>query len=294
MRKVIQGTYLDYLFLFGDSRTAFSDLAVQSAEKFGKLYLMMETDRAVGYLCTENEENYCTVLHAYTLPERRNTGIFTELLKTVREESDRVIRLSIAENKACFRQVDHVRRKLGFVTGSSCMIFSGKSENFVNWETYMTRTGNTFCRILLNQGFQCVSFAEAGNEMLNELYDSEKSDFHNHLDVRLFLDNQSRCLDREMSFLAIKDGVLAAYTLVRRPDRFSAVFEHISAHEKYIGSGCILLPFARSMGMFKEKGCSRAVYAMYEDNNHANAFRKKLLGKVTSSQKRSYNFFYKK
>lgn len=293
MHKIMEGSYMDYLFLFGEWRSAYADLSARNAEKNGKIYLYFEDGRALGYLCTENINETCRILYAYTLPEQRNRGIFTELLKTVKMEASQPVRLNISETKDCFETVRHVLEKLQFQEESSCIIFSGKSEDFKNWERYMEKKGRRLCDVLYEQGFSCTSFADADPALLKQLYDSGTNGFQNKLDVRPFLDNTNKCLDSEMSFMAVKNQVIAAYTLTRRPDQRSAVFEHISVHEDYLGSGCILLPFAATMEMFKKFGCRRAVYAMYENNRHANAFRKKLLGRVTSSQKRSYNFIYK-
>ncbi len=291
-RKIINSSYTDYLCLFGDFRTAFSDLSAKIAYKFGKLYIMMENDFPIGYICAENDDLFCNVIYAYTIPDKRNCEVFSELLRFIISTSDRDVRLNITENRESFTVVDHVRRKLNFAIESTCIVFSGKSDDFGNWERYMEETGNKFCEILLRQGYKSISFAEADNSLIENLYHSKNSDFQNRLDVRPYINRKSKCLDKDMSFMAVKENTITAYTLVRRPNQKSAVFEHISVHEKYIGSGCILLPFASSMKMFKEFGCWRAAYAMYENNSHANAFRKKLLKKVTSSQKRSYNYIY--
>lgn len=291
-RKIINASYTDYLFLFGDFRTAFSDLSAKSAEKCGKQYIMMENDYPVGYICTENDDFFISVIYAYTIPNRRNCRVFSELLQFITSVSNRDVRLNITKNRESFAIVVHVLKKLNFSLESTCIVFSGKSDDFGNWERYMKETGDKFCKILVRQGYKSVSFTEADNSLIENLNRSKNNDFNNHLDIKPYLDRKSKCLDKDMSFMAVKDNIITAYTLVRRPDQTSAVFEHISVHEKYIGSGCILLPFAGSMEMFKEFGCRRAAYVMYENNIHANAFRKKLLKKVTSTQKRSYNYIY--
>lgn len=292
MRKIIKASYMDYLFLFGDFRTAFSDLSAKSANENGMLYILLENNFPAGYICAEKNENLCTVLYGYTVPDKRNSGILSQLLQFVTEKVDCDVKLSIAENKDSFSIAKHTAEKLEFTLDSSCVLFSGKAEDLSNWEKYMAETGNKFCGILLRQDYRCVSFADADIRLLDSLYNSGISDFQNHLDIRPYLEQKSKCTDMEMSFIAVKNDTVVAYTLVRRPDKKSAVFEHISVHEKYIGSGCILLPFAKSMERFKTYNCRRAVYAMYEENSHANAFRKKLLERVTSSQKRSYNYIF--
>ncbi len=292
MRKIIKASYMDYLFLFGDFRTVFSDLSAKSANENGMLYILLDNNLPAGYICAEKNENLCTVLYGYIVPDKRNSGIFSQLLRFVTEKVDCDVKLSIAENRDSFPIAKHTAEKLGFKLDSSCILFSGKIEDLSNWEKYMAETGDKFCGILLRQDYRCVSFADADIGLLKSLYNSGISDFQNHLDIRPYLEQKSKCTDMEMSFIAVKNDTVAAYTLVRRPDKKSAVFEHISVHEKYIGSGCILLPFAKSIKMFKTYNCRRAVYAMYEENSHANAFRKKLLERVTSSQKRSYNYIF--
>ena len=296
MRKIINASYTDYVFLFAGSRTAYSDLSVKGALKSdGRLYIMMEDDRPAGYLCIVNEENIARVLYVYTDPMIRNRGILKSLLKHACENADRKVKVCIADDTEAFTFIKRACLNLGFFEESNCIISgSGKAKDFSNWERYMDRVGNKFCEILIRQGFECVSFNEASENQIDELYHSNENEYKNPLSVKVFFDNANKCLDRNMSFLASKDGELAAYSLVSRPDIQSAVFEHISTAEKYMGSGCIFLPFARSMEEFKKSGCNRAAYAMYEDNVHANAFKKKLLERVTVSQHRSYNFVLNK
>lgn len=155
-------------------------------------------------------------------------GVFSELLRFIISSSDRDVRLNITENKESFTAVDHVLKKLNFALESTCIVFSGKSDDFGNWERYMEETGDKFCRILHRQGYQRISFAEADNNLIESLYNSKNSDFQNQLDVRPYLSRKSKCLDKDMSFMAVKDNTITAYTLVRRPDQTSAVFEHVS------------------------------------------------------------------
>lgn len=293
--KIVEGSYLDYIFLFGESRTAYSDFCIKNAlSSGGNIYIMQSGEKAAGYICTAAEEDRIVVLYAMTLPGERKRGIFTSLLKHVIDLSPKEIKLSISENAPYYASVKAVCERSGFTENSSCIVFSGNTEDFCNWEAYMKKTGNKFCDILSGQGFRCVSFLQADSDLLEKLYDSGNNSFENKLDIKPFFDNGEKCLSKDMSFMAVKENEIAAYTMVSCPDKASTVFEHISTAEKYIRSGVIMLPFAASMGMFKKNNCKRAAYAMYESNHHANSFRKKLLEKVTSSQKRSHNFIYRK
>ena len=296
MRKIIDGNYTDYIFLFAGKRTAYSDLSVKGALKSGgKLYIMLEDSLPAGYLCIVNEENIARVLYIYTAPIYRNSGVCKNLLKHACKSVDRKIKVCISERTEAFNFIKKACLSLGFFEESNCTIYSsGDWEDFLNWEKYMDRVGNKFCEILMRQGFECVSFNAASPNQINELYHSDENEYKNTLSTKIFFDNANKCLDKDLSFLATKDGKLVAYSLVSRPDPESAVFEHISTSEEYRGNGCIFLPFAKSMEEFKKSGCRRAAYVMYEDNTHANAFRKKLLERLTASQHKSYNFVLEK
>ena len=296
MIKIISGSYTDYVFLFAENRTAFSDLSVKGALNSGrKFYIMLENNLAAGYLCIANEENIARVLYIYTAPTYRNNGVCKILLKHACEKADRKVKVCISENAEAFPFIKKACLNLGFFEESSCIISSsGQEKDFSNWEKYMDKVGNKFCEILTRQGFECFSFNEAAETFIDELYHSDENEYKNTLSTKIFFDSASKFLDKDMSFLATKNGELAAYSLVSCPDFRSAVFEHISTAEKYKGTGCIFLPFAKSMEEFQRRGCNRAAYVMFEDNTHANAFRKKLLERVTVSNHRSFNFVLEK
>lgn len=292
MRKIIDGNFTDYVFLFAGKRTAYSDLSVKGALKSGgRLYILFEDNLPAGYLCIVNEENIARVLYVYTSPARRNSGVCKTLLQHACKNADRKVRVAVSEEMEGFHFIKKACLSLGFFEESKCIIHSsGKGKDFSNWVNYMDKVGNKFCEILIRQGFECFSFNEAAKNFIDELYHSDENEYKNAFSTKVFFDNANKFLDKNLSFLATKNGKLAAYSLVSRPDERSAVFEHISAAEEYRGTGCIFLPFARSMEAFRKAGCNRAAYVMYEDNTHANAFRKKLLERVTVSQHTSYNF----
>lgn len=292
MQKIIDGNFTDYIFLFAEGRTAYSDLSVKDAlNSGGRLYILLKNNLPAGYLCIANEENIARVLYIYTAPAYRNSGVCKTLLNHVCENADRKIKVCISEELENFFHIKKACLSLGFFEESKCIIHSsGEEKDFSNWVNYMDSVGNKFCEMLIKQGFECVSFYEATANQLEELYYSDENAYKNALSTKIFFDNANKFLDKNLSFLATKDGELAAYSLVSRPDVKSAVFEQISTAEKFIGTGCIFLPFAKSMEAFQKAGCNRAAYVMYENNLHANAFRKKLLDRITVSRRVSYNF----
>ncbi len=291
MRKIAEATFTDYIFLFGESRSRLSDISAKSAlSTGGRIYMLWENGQAVGYVCLSADSGFTRLLYGYTIETEREKGVFSALLSFAAENMPKPVRVGITEKHRYFAAVSRACLKCGFEKGSVCNVFSGKSEDFIRWEEYMADTGGKLCNMLNRQGFSKVSFADLPEKRISDIYLSGENNFRNELDVKPFFDDPNRYLSRKMSYAVFRENELAAYTLVSTPDKSSAVFEHISASERYLGSGCILLAFAGSMEMFKTFDCKRAVYAMYENNDRANKFQKKLLGIVTSSVKCSINY----
>lgn len=289
MRKIISGTYTDYIFLFGDSRTQFSDHAAKNSAAYGgNIFIMFEDGSPCGYLCAVPEETEIRLMYAYTNEEKRCSGVFSALMGYAAEILPKPIKFNISAEHKFYDTVSDIGRRTGFEYRSSCTVFRGN--DISGWEKYMSETGGKLCDMLRRRGYSCVSFADAPAKLIDEIYNSNENIFGNKLSVKIFFDDPQKNMNMDMSFAAVRDNCLAAYTLVTSPDKISAVFEHISASEKEIGSGCILLPFANSMEKFRQFGFRRAAYAMYNDNEHANAFRMKLLQSVTSSSSRSENY----
>lgn len=285
MCNIIEIQFVDYALLYGEERRAYSDFAVKNAlTSGGRVYSMIEKEVAVGYICVLCEPNINTITYAYTTETHRNQGVFSKLVAFVIENFNKPIRVSISTNIPAFMCVKHICQKYGFVMGNKCVVYSANASDFVKWEQYMQKTGDRLVAYLEKQGYTTISFENAQECVLKQVYDSEKSGFANKLSVRPFFENTDKCLDKKASYIAVKNGDVVAYTLITKPDKNSFVFEHISVAEEYYGSGCILLPFAKSMERFKIHECKRASYAMYENNTHANAFRKKILEIVTSKQ----------
>lgn len=295
MLVIKTASYLDYIFFFGGERTAYSDYSVKNAlESGGKLYFMYEDKYAVGYICVAIEDNSSRIFYAYTKKENRNKGVLKRLLRHVAENARFSVRLNISEKQKYYRYVSSACRSAGFSLQSSCIVFSGYSRDFFRWDDYMLNTGNRYIHMFEKWGFICTSFREADESIIDEIYYSDENEYENSLSVKPFFDCKSRCMDMDMSFAAIKDGHVAAYTLVSRPYKDGVVFEQISTSRRYMQTGIVLFPFVRAMDKFKEFGCKAVSYAMYEDNVQSNSFREKIINMLTSSRVRTYNYVYNK
>ncbi len=297
MRKIIEGTFTDYVFLFGNLRTIFADNSARSALQTGKLYILMEDDAPGGFLCLTggSADGSKRLQYMAVVPERRGRGLARCLLVHAMEQAEGRLRMNIADSAENYALMRHLCTDLGFEEISSCLVFGTSEEKpFSGWYEFMAAKGQRYVDLLLNRGYSVCSFAQASSEELDAVYNSADSSYGNPMNPKIFFDDENRKMDRDMSFLCMKDGTLASYSLVSRQDERTAVFEEISSSVSQQGSGCIFLPFAYSMKAFGESGCNRAAYTMYEDNRQANAFRRKLLAGVTASEHRSYNFLWNK
>ena len=302
MRMIRECSKLDYLFLFGESRTAFSDLCVEQAlESGGKILLMMDGDLPVGYICATKEYYGLHIAYLYTVPEKRKSGVCTELLSFFlheMHEKKETVRLGISEQNSAFDAVVHLCNRLGFRQIDTCVVFRckyGKKESDA-WDAFMAKKGNAFRSMLLRKGYTCMPLSKASKEIENLLYNSKENDFENELDVRSFFDNKNKKLDSSLSFVVVKDDFPVAYTLVSKPDSESVVFEQMSAAKSYIRSGIIFLVFLETMaailtvakaGMF-----SRVAFTVFVDNAKSNAFLSHVLNGFKIEKHRMINYIY--
>ena len=158
----------------------------------------------------------------------------------------------------------------------------------------MSEKGDRLAAYLGRRGYQVVSFAEAPQEIIDQLRNSPRSEYKNMLDPAVFLDIPANCLSWDMSYAAVKDGRLAGYVLVTQNSPTKAVFEHISESSAEQGTGLILLPYAAAMEKaFAHSGIETISYAMYESNARANAFREETLSMLKPSVTVSENYYLK-
>lgn len=297
---LLKGSYTDYLGLFGDYRTPHSDLAAKlAAENGGCILILMDEAGPCGYLCLVSEGEASRLQYIFVLPGRRGAGHARRLLSHIMEDGTGLLRLSLPEQSEAFSPLCHLVLTMGFrEIGSSVTFQSGTACGEELWSRLMEGKGRAYRQVLERMGFRACSFREAPRQHLDSLYDSGQNEYENSLDVRPFFEMKSKCLDLDLSFLALhrsEDGEkLAAYSLVTRPDAHSAVFEQMSAAKQFQNTGCVVLPVLYSMEAFYRLGLERAAYNMYEDNAGAHALRRKLFGKLTVSSKPVHHFIWQR
>ena len=280
---------------FAGSHTGFSMQCVKRSAACGMLFGASLDGKYAGYLCAAAESGIIRIIYAFTAPEYRRQGVFSGLMRFVAENANTAIRVSISEKQEYHDTVAGVCEKLGFLKAESVRVYTCHKDMYPVWDQFMNEKGRRLTAYLERRGYRVASFAEAPEDIIDQLRSSPRSEYKNMLDPAVFLDIPENRLSWEMSFAAMKDDRLAGYVLVTHNSPTKAVFEHISESSLEQGSGLILMPFAAAMEkVFTGSEVQTISYAMYESNARANAFREETLNMLAPTVTISENYFLNK
>lgn len=285
-------TPLDCCLGFAGFHTAFSRRCAEEAWQCGMLFGAKAGGKHAGYLCAVRENVGTRITFAYTVPSCRRQGIFTALVREVLRCSQGTVRISVLADQECCGIVSGLCERFGFVRGDRSVVYSCGRENIVRWQAFMEEKGRRICGMLQRHGYAAVSLAGADEELLRQIAESDRSDYRNGFSPAGYFAPGSGRLSRELSFAAVKDGVLAAYCLVTKEGGEAVIFEQISAAAGKQGTGVVFLPFAASVERVIQSGCSRAFFAMYERNEAANDFRRKALDGFVFTERITENYYH--
>ena len=289
--EICELNMLEYYIAFAGFHTALSNRYALQAKSCGCIYGAKTDGAYAGFMCTSNEAEYTRITYALTMPKYRNQGIFTGLVRHVKDNY-RNVRITISSNNECYDFMKNALIKLGFVSTEQVTVFSCSSEDEDKWHTFMERKGKRLCEMLEMHGYRAVSFQDLSKEFLEQVRVSDVSEYANMFHPAMYLDNPAYKLSWDLSFAAVRDGKLAAYCLVTMGDEKSAMFDQISVSADEQGRGVILLPYVYSMQRFFERGLCSAYYAMYGSNRHANAFRNRILKIFPTTENTMDNLYY--
>ena len=290
--KITRLGLLEYYIAFAGNHSALSNRYAAQADAGGSIFGVRINGAYAGFLCVSDEIAAVRITHAFTLPEYRKQGVFTELVKHVTETHKKNVRAGISNDHPCYTFILKTLLKLGFLPGERVTVFSCSRKDEDRWRSFMDQKGKRLCETLKRQGYRAVSFGELNEDLLTQLKFSDRSEYANIFHPAIYLENPANKLSRELSFAAVKDGKLSAYCLVTMGDERSAMFDQISVSAGELGMGVILLPYVFSMERFFEIGLENAFYAMYGSNEHANAFRNKILAIFPTTETAIENYYF--
>ncbi len=291
MITIQPGNFISYAVLFSENRTRYADMCVNGAVEGGLLYIGMIENKPAGYLCVEKMSGYYMLTFVFTKPEYRRMGVMKALINEAVNRSPVRVESVVVESTENSDIADHALKSCGFTLYRKRMVYScGGDDLWEKWEKGMQEHGNALLSTLRRQGYREVSFADAGKEVLEQIYNSDKTDYHNKLNYKMYFDNSAKCMSLKESMAVIKDDKVVSYTIVLRPDNSSAVFRNLSTAKDSIGGGAIFMAIACAVNALKTTGCRKISYSMDISNNSPNKFREKILSPVTTSQKLINNY----
>ena len=281
------------MVLFAGYRRAYSDMCAGSAENTGSIYIAYIDDAPAGVIFTEADRNAEKISYAFTKPEFRRSGVMTELIRAAADGAGKPVEAAVVTPSEDGEIVVHTLLGCGFKIYRVRRVYMCSGPDLWDkWNAFMQKCGNGLLASLGRQGYSSVSFADAGDEILRQIYYSDSSDYRNSLNYKIYFDDMEKRMSAKESMAAIKDGKVMSYTIVLRPDISSAVFRNLSTASDAVGSGLIFMPIAAAMRAIQESGCKRISYSMDLQSEKSNRFRVRILAPVTTHSKTVTHFRY--
>ena len=130
---------LEYYIAFAGYHTALSNRYSAQAQSGGCIYGAKENGSYAGFLCISDDVDVIRITYALTLPEYRNTGVFTALVKHVTENSRSDIRIGFSSEHPYSEWMRKAVHKTGFVPTEKVTVFSCSREDEPNWQSFMEK-----------------------------------------------------------------------------------------------------------------------------------------------------------
>ena len=292
MITVEKGSPYRYSEFFAGFTTLYTDRCAERAAGNGAAFFAYLDGVPAGYMFIEKKRGVSGIIHVFTKPELRGRGVMQALVRTAAEECGHSVGTSLSDSHEFFPAAAHVFEKCGYERRNGRYIYRCDDEElWERWDAYRKKTGDRLCHTLRRQGFETLTLAEAGEDLLRQFRETPYSEYkceqnHQHLIL------PGADVDPEVSVMVTLHGRLAAYVFAYMPDRCSAIFQTLSSSAALHGTGVILLAITEGLARVREHGATRLVFTMEETGESANAFREKVLSVLVSRRSRNVSFIF--
>lgn len=148
------------------------------------------------------------------------------------------------------------------------------------------------CAEMESRGYVTESFARLRPEELDQIRCNAGDEYAPELHPERLMDDTAGGFAPELSFAAVKDGRVAAYTIVRAPGAKRCVFEIVCAAKSQRGTGAYLLPVLASIRAMRDRGVETAVNAVYESNGKPMTMLTKRFARLIRSRSVRRHYVY--
>lgn len=227
-------------------RTPLSDYFMKLAGAGGgKAFLLRKSGAFAGYAILVAENQGWVLKYLYIAPELRRQGCGEYFIRWLVEQLPCYLRIHLVESLPCFEPLCACLQKLGFRANDTSCVYVVPVDAAL-WarmdELKLTRMKELFLR----DGSACLTFAQMGEDIRQQLLHSTTGEFGNLLDPADFMQNPAAHLDEDLSVVLVRNGKLLAYTLITRLSNTVSV-EQIAETHSDIGSGRIIAPLCETL-----------------------------------------------
>ncbi len=224
--------------------------------------------------------------YVMTANAHRHKGYAYQLLAQLLAVTDRSKGISTSVNTQSedYAYMKKILTKLRFQVVGHYSTYIIKTDSILSGEGHKRREQvKRFYDTIIGSGYQCVSFEEADEALLEQIRNSAHNDFKNTLDPNELFNIPNYIL-KDYSFLLAKNGTVIAYTILSVNGRDVVAFDHIAACEKYRNMGFVLAPVLRSLDkLLENKDVHYIIYQIFDYNTNC----KMLMENILSCDKRA-------
>lgn len=288
--------YLEYMVAFAGCRMGLSDFYIKN-QGAGCMVLgaFDECARGQGILIVRDTGNRAEIVYLNVKEEYRRRGIGRALLKNAADTARKnggitAVSCRLKEGHGFYAVFRHMLEKAGFVIVEETELFRSYREDYGTWTHYMERQGYAMEKLLNEEGYKPICFAQASKQAVKIIRDTNRNGFGTALDPNPILDGYKGKFCEQLSFVSLKEGKPAAYCLVCQPDERNLIYEMISVAERYRDTGVIFQPFAKSVNSLKDIPYHCVGFAMHKKNKKALALTRRLMCGLVSTSDTQYDF----
>lgn len=213
-------------------------------------------------------------------------AVVAKTIAFAREQGNRELICRLTRNAPFFDTAQHIIEAAGFHFVEDAHIFRCEIDVPASekWQRPVSMYFEKLRDRLNRQGFSCVSFAHADDNLLYSVMDDFDTGFDNRYPIAPLVSGLGGHFLPDYSFIAHKDGIPAAVTIVLRADNESLVFQLIAETEGFKRSGVLLLPVMCSLDRMLSFEYKRVSYCVFSCNTASLKVMKDLFGRLTAHE----------
>lgn len=160
---------------------------------------------------------------------------------------------------------EQIAAEYGFMPEGTLNIFRTVGPDDEQLKALLTEYGRLYVA-MESMGYRTVSFGELSQDELRQIRENPDGEFDDSLNPGALMGDTAGGFSSKLSFASVRDGKVAAYSIIRDAGGKSCIFEIVCVAQSLRRQGLFILPFYSSFRAIVESGKQSAVFAVYEHN----------------------------